>query len=158
MRRALAALAAAALLAAGCGSDNPELIPQSNSDQLLAAVAQVEQACADGDVDAARQAIGEATEQVNELPSRTDRELRRNIRRWLRHIDGQLEQDCKAEETPEATETSTPEATETATAEPTETATAEPTETATAEPTETATASPTVSPDGDGGVPAPEEP
>ena len=50
----------AALLAAGCGRDNPELIPQQDADDLLALVQEAGQASADGECDAAREAVAEA--------------------------------------------------------------------------------------------------
>ena len=143
------------VLAAGCGSEEPELIPQARASQLTAAVDEVADACADEDPDKARAAIAAANELVSELPRRVDDALRANLRDWLSHIRSRLDRDCEPEETPtpDPTETATPEPTETATPEPTETATPEPTETPTPEPTPEAT----VEPPGDGGVSAPED-
>ena len=147
-----------AVLAAGCGREEQNLIPESRAGELTAAVDEIQQACDDQDPDAVRAAVTAANQQVSELPRRVDSELKGNIRDWLNHIDDRVERDCKPEEeeTPEPTETATPEPTETATPEPTETATPEPTETATPEPTEVPP-EPTVEPQGDGGVPAPED-
>ena len=155
LRRAapLLALALAAVLA-GCGQDNPKLIPQSNASQLTAAVDGIERACADGDASAVRARADEAGNLVSELPRRVDQGLKENIRAWLEQIDSRADRDCQAEETPTPTPTATP--TETATPEPTETPTPEPTETATPEPTVTVTPEPTVEPPDPGGVPAPE--
>jgi outer membrane biosynthesis protein TonB len=161
-RRALAALVlAAAVLAAGCGESDSGLIAANDSDRLIAAVDEIEAACADGDVDAARDMINEAGNQVNELPRAVDPDLKDNMRDWLDQVRRELSSDCEPEE--EETPTATPEPTETPAATPTETPTATPTptetptETATPEPTETpapTTPAPTV--EGEGGVPAPE--
>ena len=144
-----------AVLAGGCGSEEPELIPQTRASQLTATVDEISDACADEDPDKARAAIAAANQQVSELPRRVDRDLRANLRDWLGHIEGRLDRDCKADETP------TPEPTETETPEPTETPSPEPTETPLPEPTETPPAEPTpedtVEPPADGGVPAPED-
>ena len=138
---------------AGCGSEDPELIPQTRAGALTSTIDEIQAACEDNDTAKAKAAVQAANQQVSELPRRVDTELKRNIRDWLSHIDDRIERDCKAEETP----TPTPSATETHTPEPTETPTPEPTETPTPEPTETATPEPTVEPPGDGGVIAPED-
>ena len=138
---------------AGCGSEDPELIPQTRASALTSTIDEIQSACDDNDTAEAKAAVEAANRQVSELPRRVDADLKRNIRDWLSHIDDRIDRDCKAEETP----TPTPSATETPTPEPTETPTAEPTETPTAEPTETATPEPTVEPPGDGGVIAPED-
>ncbi len=138
---------------AGCGSEEPELIPQTRASALTSTIDEITAACDDNDTAKAKAAVQAANQQVSELPRRVDGELRRNIRDWLTHIEDRIDRDCKAEETP----TATPEPTETPTPEPTETPTPEPTETPTPEPTETATPTPTVEPPGDGGVIAPED-
>jgi hypothetical protein len=150
----LLALAAAAVLAAGCGQSNPKLIPQANADQLTASVDDITQACADGDAGAVHDNVRQTETLVNELPRRTDRALKQNLRDWLEQIDSRADRDCKPEETPTPEPTETPTPTETATPTPTETATPTPTETATPTPTDTPSPSPT--PDNGGGVPAPE--
>ena len=140
----------AALPLAGCGRENPELIPATRASALTSTIDEITSACEANDPAKAKAAVQAANQQVSELPRRVDSELKSNLRQWLRHIDGRIDEDCaKAEEKP--TETATPEPTETATPEPTETATPEPTETATPEPTTT------VEPPGDGGVIAPED-
>jgi outer membrane biosynthesis protein TonB len=138
---------------AGCGSEDPELIPQTRASALTSTIDEITAACDDNDTAKAKAAVEAANQQVSELPRRVDAELKRNIRDWLNHIGDRIDEDCKAEETP----TPTPSATETPTPEPTETPTPEPTETPTPEPTETPTATPTVEPPGDGGVIAPED-
>jgi outer membrane biosynthesis protein TonB len=148
------ALAALAAPVAGCGQDDSRsLIPAENAETLVASVDQIEAACADNDVRAARSAVDEAKAQVAELPQRVDDRLEANMTEWLSRIERRLERDCEAEEEPEATptETSTPTPTETATPEPTET----PEPTVTPEPTEAPTEEPPDEGDG-GGVPAPE--
>jgi len=141
---------------AGCGSEDPELIPQTRASALTSTIDKITAACDAEDPAKAKAAIEAANQQVSELPRRVSRELKDNVSEWLAHIEDRVDSDCKAEEeetpTPTPTETATPTPTETATPEPTETATPEPTETATPEPTET----PAVEPPGDGGVPAPE--
>ena len=138
---------------AGCGSEDPELIPQTRASALTSTIDEIQSACDDNDTAKAKAAVQAANQQVSELPRRVDAELKRNIRNWLNHIDDRIEQDCKEEETP----TPTPTETETPTPSPTDTPTPEPTETATPEPTQTATPEPTVEPPGNGGVPAPED-
>ena len=140
---------------AGCGKENPELIPATRASALTSTIDEITSACEANDTAKAKAAVQAANQQVSELPRRVDSELKSNIRQWLRHIDGRIDQDCAKEE--EETPTPSPSPTETATPEPTETATPEPTETATPEPTETATPEPTVEPPGDGGVLAPED-
>ena len=143
-RRPLLALGLllAALPLAGCGRENPELIPATRASALTSTIDRISSACDDHDPAKAKAAVEAANQQVSELPRRVDSELKSNLRQWLRHIDGRIDEDCaEAKEKP----------TETATPEPTETATPEPTETATPEPTTT------VEPPGDGGVIAPED-
>jgi hypothetical protein len=156
-RRPLLALGLLLMVApaAGCGSDDPELIPQTRASALTSTIDEIKAACDDEDAAKAKAAVDAANQQVSELPRRVDAELRSNIRDWLKYIDGRIDGDCKAEE--KETPTPTPSATETPTPEPTETPTPEPTETPTPEPTETATPAPTVEPPGDGGVVAPED-
>ena len=148
-------LLVAAIPLAGCGSSNPDLIPQSRASALLSTADEIKTACDAGDTAKAKAALTAANQQVSELPRRVDAELRTNMQDWLAHIDSRIDRDCKGEESP--TPTATPSATET----PTETATPTPTETATPTPTATETATPTpsatVEPPGNGGVPAPDE-
>ena len=156
LRRGLLALAlAAAALAAGCGQDDPGLIPEDRATALVETVDQIQSACDGNDLAAARSAHDEATAQVNELPRRVDDQLRQNMQEWLAQIERRLDRDC--EEDPEETPTPTPTATETPTPTPTATETPTPTPTATETPTPTATVAPTEPPSDEGGVPAPEE-
>jgi hypothetical protein len=161
MRRALPVLAlAAGVLVVGCGEENRALIPEAESQDLVASVDQIRSACSDGDVAGARSAADEAGAQINSLPRRVDDQLVQNMREWLEQIQSRIDRDCEPEEEEEETPTPTATATETPTATPTETPTATPTET----PTETATPEPTETPaptetpptDPGGGVPAPE--
>ncbi len=146
-----------AVLAAGCGSEEPELITETRASQLTTAVDAITEACDAEQPDRARAAVTAASELVTELPRRVDPALRNNLREWLSHIEGRLDRDCKAAE-----ESPTPTATPSATEAPTETPTPEPTETPAPEPTETPPPEPTpdvtVEPPGNGGVPAPEDP
>jgi outer membrane biosynthesis protein TonB len=151
----------AALPLAGCGSENPELIPATRASALTSTMDEITSACEANDTDKAKAAVDAANQQVSELPRRVDSELKSNLRQWLRHIDDRIDEDCakeeKEKEKEKETPTPTPTATETPTPEPTETPTPEPTETPTPEPTETPTPTPTVEPPGDGGVIAPED-
>ncbi len=140
---------------AGCGSEDPELIPQTRASALTSTIDEIKAACDDNDPAKAKAAVEAANRQVSELPRRVDAELKRNIREWLTHIDDRIDRDCEEEQEKTPTPTETP--TETPTPTPTETPTPTPTETATPEPTETATPAPTVEPPGDGGVLAPED-
>jgi hypothetical protein len=144
-----------ALALAGCGKQNPKLIPQSDADRLTALVQQAGDASTAGSCDAARRAVREAEQQLAGLPSKTSKRLKANIREWLELLDRDIRDECGKRS---ATATATPEAT--STPEPTKTAT--PTETATSTPTPTASASPeptvTVDPGTGGGQGPPEEP
>ena len=148
-RRPLLALGLllAVISLAGCGSEDPELIPQTRASALTSTIDKITAACDAEDPAKAKAAVEAANQQVSELPRRVNAELRSNIRDWLAHIGDRVEQDCKAKE--QATPTPTPSAT--GTPSPT------PTETATPTPTETATPTPTVEPPGGGGVLAPED-
>ena len=145
----------AAIPLAGCGKENPELIPQDRASALTSTIDEINSACNAKDTAKAKAAVEAANQQVSELPRAVDAELKRNIRQWLRHIDDRVDQDCAKQE--ESTPTAAPTATETATPEPTETPTPTPTKTATPTPTatETPSATPTVEPPGGGGVLAP---
>jgi hypothetical protein len=142
----------ATLLLSGCGSSNPNLIPQDRADALIRQVDDVASRTSDSDCSGAKDALRDARNQVAELPASVDRKLKRNLNEWLDQIAGKIDTDCKPEETPTATpeETETPTATPTETETPTETPT--PTETATPTPTPTATETPTVEPPDTGGV------
>ena len=143
-------------LGAGCGSEDPELIPESRASQLTATVDRIAQACADEDADEARAAVDAANRQVSELPRRVDGSLKRNLRDWIGHISDRIDNDCEPEEE-EPTPTATPEPTETATPEPTETPEETPAPTVTPEPTATPGPDVPVEPPGEGGVLAPED-
>ena len=110
---------------AGCGSEDPELIPQTRASALTSTIDEIQSACDDNDTAKAKAAVQAANQQVSELPRRVDTELKRNIRDWLSHIDDRIERDCKADETP----TPSPSPTETPTPSPTETTTTPPTDT-----------------------------
>ena len=83
-----AGLCAVAL--AGCGKENPKLIPQSDADRLTALVQEAGDSSAAGSCDAARRAVREADAQLAGLPRKTSRPLKANIRAWLDHLDGPL--------------------------------------------------------------------
>jgi len=142
----------AAVPLAGCGQDNPKLIPQTRATALASNVDAIKAACDNGDTAKAKAAVTAANQQVSELPRKVDVKLRKNLQDWLTHIGDRIDQDCKAKETP--TPTATPSATETPS--PTPTPTETPTPTPTETPTPTPTSTPTVQPPGNGGVAAPD--
>jgi outer membrane biosynthesis protein TonB len=164
-RRSLAlGLLVAAIAMAGCGSDNPRLIPKTRADALASTVDKIAQACDDGNTAKAKAAVTAANQQVSELPRRVDDKLVKNMQDWLTYIEGRIARDCKKNAktpTPTATPSPTqaPIQTPTPTPTPTQTQTATPTPTPTPKPTETAAPSPTpsVEPQGSGGVSAPED-
>jgi hypothetical protein len=148
---------AAALLAAGCGEENRDLIPEENAQAMLRTADAIADACSGEDPSAARDEVSALNEQIAELPRRVDDQLQQNLREWSDQIASRVENDCEAE--PDETPTATPAPTETPTAAPTETPTETPTATPTETPTATPTATPTVTatPPTGGGVEAPEE-
>src|SRR5438552_16226506 len=94
-RLALPLVAAlAALVLAGCGAQNPRLIPQTRADALSTTVDKIQQACTAGDKVVAGAAVDAANQQVSTLPRKVDARLRANLRAWLDHIAGQLDT-CK---------------------------------------------------------------
>ena len=144
MRRLLPLLVLLVALVAGCGQSNPELIPQSNADALTATADKIRTACDAADRTVARREIRNAQREIDALPGRVSRKLRRNLEDWVQQIRDRITADCQGDE---PADTPTPTATETETAAPTETATATetaaPTESATEAPTDTPTAAPT---------------
>lgn len=150
-RAVLVAVLSAAVLAAGCGQDDPALLDQDEAESLLTSVDRIESACTEGDRRAAQAAVERATTRVNGLPRRVDGALRENLRAWLVQVGDRLDDDCgrRPEETSTPTPTETPTATETATPTPTET----PTETPTPSPTQTPEATPTAPPEPTPGPP-----
>ncbi len=152
-RSPLLAAALGALALAGCGSEDPTLIPQEDADQLMSLVSEARDAFDAGECDRAREAVKEGELQLSGLPRKTDTALKANLRDWLEYLDGRIAKECKAPE-PEETPTPTETPTETATETPTETATETPTETATPEPTVTVDPeAPLEEPPATGGVP-----
>lgn len=149
----LASLLVAGLLA-GCGGENPELIPAADARQLTQLLDEAGAAAAAGNCEGAASQVRDARRINAALPRRTDAELKRNLREWLTHLEERIGSDCGAEPadpapTAASEETATPEATPTETPSPTPTpeATEEP-----AEPTPDATEDP-----GSGGTPSPDE-
>jgi hypothetical protein len=143
-----------AVLAAGCGRQNPALIPEDDAARLTASVDRVDEAIASGDCEGATELVQRARTQVTELPRRVSVRLKDNLDEWLVHLGERIPSDCEpeAQTTPEPTATATETATPTPTAEETETPTPTPTPTAT--PTATASPEPTATqqPEDNGGV------
>jgi hypothetical protein len=144
-RSPLLAAALGALALAGCGSDNPALIPQRNADQLTALVSEAGDAAAAGECDRARQAVGEARLELSGLPRKTDKRLKANLKQWLDHLDRRIADDCKA---PKPEKTATPEPTPSATETPTPTPSPDETPEPTATPAPTVTVDPGAGGDG----------
>ncbi len=145
-RSLLSGAVLAALLAAGCGRENPQLIPSQDADELIAVVDAAGQATAAGDCAQAHDAVADARRRVSELPRTVNRRLERNLQDWLRYLDRRIRVDCVpagATATPTPTETATETPTPTKTPKPTPTPTETPTPTATETPTATATPTPT---------------
>src|SRR5215210_4524838 len=121
-RRPLLALGLllAAIPMAGCGSEDPELIPQTRASALTSTIDEITAACDAEDPAKAKAAVEAANQQVSELPRRVSADLRKNIRDWLSHIDDRIDSDWKAKqeelfstgpgptETPTETPTPTP--------------------------------------------------
>src|SRR5918998_6703072 len=99
-RRPLLALGLllAVIPVAGCGSEDPELIPQTRASALTSTIDEITAACDAEDPGKAKAAVEAANQQVSELPRRVDAELKRNIRDWLDHIDDRIGRDCEAKE------------------------------------------------------------
>ena len=89
---------AAALLLPGCGSSNPELIPQDRADQLTQTVDEVAARTADSDCDGAKAALRDARNQVSELPRKVDRSAEAQPRAsgWTTS-PSKIDNDCKPE-------------------------------------------------------------
>jgi cytoskeletal protein RodZ len=157
MKRLL--LLALPIVLAACGQSNPHLIPQSNAQALQNTADKVSAACATGDRSTARQAIRDARQEIDALPTAVSASLRKNLSDWVDQISRGVSSECKAKATATPTETATeaPTDTPTATSTPTATATASPTRTPTATPTATASPAPTptVTPS-NGGATAPD--
>jgi hypothetical protein len=132
----------AALALAGCGRQNPKLIPQTDADKLTATADKIAQACSAGDTTAAEEAVLQARQEIAALPRAVDDRLSERLTQWVRHIDNRLSRDCNQEATP------TPSPTETAspTPSPSPTSTPSPSPTATATPTATPTPTSTPTP------------
>ena len=114
---------------AGCGSEDPELIPQTRASALTSTIDEIKAACDDNDPAKAKAAVEAANQQVSELPRRVDSQAEAQHPRLARpHREGDRrrlqgegggDSDADAvghgDATPEPTETPTPEPTETPT-------------------------------------------
>ena len=129
----LAAAALAALAFSGCGSGNPRMLSEDDSQTLIATVDSIEQSVADGDCERALAQVAELQAQVGTLPPTVAKKLRDRLAQGASHLQAQVPQDCAAEE--EATPTPTETPTETST--PVPTPTPAPTEVETPTPAET---------------------
>ncbi|MBA2644801.1 MAG: hypothetical protein H0U80_05090 [Solirubrobacterales bacterium] len=142
-----AAVVLAALLPAGCGSENPEMLSPGDASQLTSTVDGIDAAVAGGECDQALARVGELQVQVTSLPPRVSTRLRERLQQGVEHLQGQVPTDCQdaAEPTPAPTEAPL----DTPVPAPSPTPTEVPPETPTPGPVET----PTVQPQPDGGVP-----
>ncbi len=146
MRRALPFVIAAAAFLAGCGQSNPELIPQSDAETMVAAADKITAACDASDRSEVRRQLRVINREIEGLPRATDTALKENLAAWAARIEERVTRDCadEEEETPTPTPTDTPAETATPTETPEETSTPE--DTATPEPTEAPTQEPTPEP------------
>jgi hypothetical protein len=106
-RAGAAALAALALLVAGCGAEDQSerLIPADDAESLRATLEQVEAARAAGRCQEARSLTLEARDRARELPDTLDAELRRRIHGGISRIFDLLPSQCElpGEDTPAET-------------------------------------------------------
>jgi hypothetical protein len=145
MRRVLPLVVAATVFLAGCGQSNPELIPQSSAEDMIAAADQITPACEASDRSTVRRQLRVIQREIDGLPRATDAALKENLQAWADRLEERVTRDC-ADEEPEETPTPTETPTETATPEETPTETATPEDTPTAEPTQAPTEEPTAAP------------
>src|SRR3954470_21136624 len=96
-----------AALGAGCGKEDPKVVPAARAAKLDAAVDQITQACEAHNTLKAKAAVIAANQQVSALPRSTDANLRTNLHVWVNHIGNRIDRDCKAA-TPSPTPTATP--------------------------------------------------
>ncbi len=86
MRRFFAPFVLLAVVLAGCGQSNPELIPQSNADALTATADKIQAACDAADRTVARNEVRNAEREIDALPSTVDSQLRANLQAWIDRI------------------------------------------------------------------------
>ena len=98
MRRVVAPFVLLALVLAGCGQSNPELIPQSNADALTATADKIRTACDAADRTVARREIRNAQREIDALPSTVDSKLRKNLEDWVQQIRDRITADCQGDE------------------------------------------------------------
>src|SRR5215218_5657971 len=65
---------------AGCGSEDPELIPQTRASALTSTIDKISAARDDNDPAKAKAAVQAANQQVSELPRRVNAQLKENVR------------------------------------------------------------------------------
>jgi hypothetical protein len=140
-----AAIAAATTLAA-CGDDEPEpSIPFENAQTLVATLDEVRDNVDVGSCTVATGKVQEFEDELNDLPSDVDDEVRDGLQRAALNLGRLVEEECDQDEPEEPTTTEETEPTETTE----ETEPTEPTEeTEPTEPTDTGT---TTTPPGGGG-------
>jgi len=158
MRVPVVLLVAALIALAGCGRDNPALIPTDDAERLTALVNEIAGQVQAGECETAAATAAELGDAIEALPDRVSNRLERNLGEWTERVQTRVPRDCEpAEPAPTPTPTPTPAPTEVPTEEPTPEPTPEPT--TTPEPTPEPTAEPTAQPEpepepGDGpGVP-----
>jgi hypothetical protein len=156
LRFALAAgLGAATALLASCGSGQ-NLLPSDAAASLKKDFGDVGSAVASGDCAAAQDALGRASNDLNNLPAGVDQRLRDALARGLANLQRQVPHQCRAVTTPTQTTQTTP-TTATQTQPTTSTTTTTPTETTSSTETTTTSSPPTTTTatDNGGGTPAP---
>jgi hypothetical protein len=137
-------LLATALLAAGCGSSQKQLLTQREATRLERTLEQARRAAEAGQCQEAAQLADKGSRQAQNLPSRVDPDLQRNLVDGFEHLRTTIEDECaKPQETP----TPSPTATETPAETPSPTPSPTPTETPAETPTPAPTVVPSITPD-----------
>src|SRR6266542_5305339 len=92
-RPLIVALAAAALVVAGCGNAKEGLLTSKQANRLLASLEAARHAADDGRCNAARDAAQKGAEQASKLPSRVDSKLQNNLVDGFNHLAEQVNSD-----------------------------------------------------------------
>jgi len=108
-RVAAIALAALALGAAGCGSDDEATIPQENAEALLALLSQVETSADRGDCTSATTDATQFVQGVNALPKEVGADTKEELRKAGENLVAMTRDPSKCEEPDEETTTTTTE-------------------------------------------------
>ena len=145
-----------AAFAAACGDegDDRRLLRPQDAEAIRAELDKIDERVAQGECEDLAPAFVRLNRAIDELPQRTDADLRRRLTEGAEHLEQVSDEECEPAETtetqPETTETLPPETTETLPPETTET---QPPETTETQPPETTPPPPETTPE----VPVPPE-